>query len=311
MPPINLPVVDREYLDNSILETCGRCPRLAYYNYKINRAARGKSWPIQYGVAFHKFKDVCELLYNQYVIEEGADLDDVKDMIYESASAVALLGWEDPPIEHTKSYLDLSRIRRGCELSFEQWLEEKKLGYYKVIGTETGFTLPLPSGRLFAGRMDQILDWNTRIWVRDWKTLGRKPKNANFRAKFNPSHQFSGYTWAAQKLSGRRIEGVIISIVYNIKSTGPEFYTALANRTTDDIKQWLEWVEDEYSNWQHYVTNDYWPMRTSACEDYGGCFFKECCNSGSWSSIENWLEDNTISSTWDPLNPEGEEGLPE
>ena len=311
MPPIKLPVYDRPYLDHSVLETCGRCPRLCYYNYRLNRASREESWPINYGSAFHDFKDSCETLYQEWIINEGKTLEEVGKLIYEVSLSVALKNWKDPPIEHTKSYLDRSRITRACELSFEQWKEEKALGYYKVIATESSFTLELPSGRLFAGRLDQILDWNTRLWIRDWKTLGRKPKGANFKRKFSPGHQFTGYTWAGQKLSGRKLEGVIIAIVYNIKTTGPEFYTCLANRSSGDIEHWLEWVEDEYSLFRRYEADDFWPMRTSACDDYGGCFFRECCDSGSWPSIEQWLVDNTTESHWDPVHPELEKGLPQ
>lgn len=310
MPRMTLPVFDRSHLDNSILEQVGRCPRLAMYNYWYCRASRGtQNYPINFGVAYHDFRDTLEKLYGKWVVEEGALLDVVKPILYTTALSKATSDWVDPPLEHRKGYLDLGRLRKSTDEAFDSWCREKQLGYYKIIASETPFSLPLPSGRQFAGRLDQILEWNGQLWIRDFKTVGRKE---DWKEKFNPAHQFSGYVWAAEQLSGRRIAGVIVDVVYNIKTKGPEFHPTLANRSSSDIASWLEWVEFEYDNWERYIEKDVWPMRTSACGDYGGCFFRGACNSGSnWNSIERWLTDKTIYSVWDPLNPEREEGLPE
>ena len=308
MPPLTLPVLDRASLDNSILTAVGRCPRLAFYNYRLNRATRSTNYPINFGVAYHRFRQVLELLYREQIEKDGASLDDVSDGIYLAAWASAIVGWQDPPLEHKKGYLDLGRLSKTCLAAFDSWKEEKRRGYYKVVATEMAFDLTLPGGRRFTGRLDQILEWNGRLWVRDFKTVGRMD---DWKAKYNPDHQFTGYTWAAQQLSGRRVDGTIIDIVYNIKTKGPEFFPTLAARSSSDIQQWLEWVEFEGENWDRYCTTDKWPMRTSACGDYGGCFFRECCNLGSWESIEAWLSERTVHSVWDPLKPEEEVGLPE
>lgn len=309
MPPVSLPIVERESLDNSILSSVGRCPRLGYYNYVLNRAARADNYPINFGVLYHNFRDSLEKAYHTLVIEGGEKLEDVKETIWNQSWILATRGWTDPPIEHKKGYLDLGRALKTCKEAFESWVEEKSLNYYNIVSTELAFDLPLPSGRRFCGKTDQVLEWNGRLWVRDFKTVGRKD---DWKAKFNPDHQFSGYVWAAQELSGRRIEGVIVDIVYNIKTKGPEFHPTICSRTSDDLEQWLEWVEFEYDNWERCKAEDKWPMRTTACGDYGGCFFRQCCNRGNWPSIEQWLEERTVFSYWDPLNPEREEaGLPE
>lgn len=308
MPQLSLPMLDRTSLDNSVLSVVGRCPRLAFYNYRLNRATRSVNYPINFGVSYHKFREILDKLYAEWIVKEGKELDSCSKMIFEAAWSVATKGWQDPPLEHKKGYLDLGRLSKTCEQAFEAWLDEKRRGYYKVIATEVAFELPLPSGRLFTGRLDQILEWNGRLWVRDFKTVGRKD---NWKEKYNPDHQFTGYSWAAQQLSDRRVDGTIIDIVYNTKTMGPEFHPTLANRSSNDIAQWLEWVEFESGNWERYCAEDLWPMRTMACGDYGGCFFRECCNLGSWDSIEGWLKERTIHSVWDPMNPEREEGLPE
>ena len=305
---LSLPVIDREGLDNSILGALGRCNRLAFYNYRLNRASRAVNYPINFGVAYHEYRDVLEKHYMKWCLEDKKELEIVRPTLKEISWAMATKDWKDPPIEHKKGYLDLGRLEKTCDEAFLMWEQEKLQGYYKVLTTETPFDLKLPSGRRFYGRIDQSLLWNNRLWLRDFKTVGRKE---DWKEKYNPDHQFTGYVWAAQQLSGRRVEGVIVDIVYNIKTKGPEFHPTLATRTSEDIAHWLEWIEDEYDNWDRACREGTWPMRTTACGDYGGCYFRECCNSGSWASIENWLENKTIYSVWDPMNPDKEEGLPE
>lgn len=307
--PTQLPVRQRKSLDNSILESVARCPRLGFYNYYINRSGRGENYPINFGIVYHKFRETLERMYIQWCIKEEKDLHANQKVLFEVARAVAVKDWKDPPIEHKKGYLDLGRLDKTFDEAFESWLSEKSRGVIKIIGTETAFELPLDgSGRLFSGRLDQIIEWNRRLWVRDFKTVGRK---SDWSEDYNPAHQFTGYVWAAQKLSGRKIEGVIVDVIYNIKTKGPEFHPIFANRTSDDIRMWQEWVESEYDNWERYIATDTWPMRTTGCGDYGGCYFRECCNRGNWPSIENWLEEKTIHSFWDPMNPDREEGIPE
>lgn len=306
-----LPVVDRAALDNSILTTVGRCPRLAFYNYRLNRAATKKSYPILFGVAYHKFREVLELLYEKVIIENKQDLNDpeVQQSIFTLALSTATKDWEDPPLEDKKSYLDLGRLTKTCTEAFDIWLREKQNGYFKVIMTETAFDLPLPSGRRFTGRIDQIFEWNGRLYLRDYKTTSRMGKN--YALKFEPSHQFTGYIWAAEQLAGREIEGARIEVVYNTKTAGPEFHSFLTTRSRGHIEAWLEWVEFEWENWARFSETETWPMRTNACDDFGGCYFRDCCKLSSWAMIEDWLENNTTISNWDPMNPEEETGLPE
>jgi len=308
---LSLPVHERRGLDNSVLSTQGRCPRLDLFNYHLCRSTRSTNYPINYGVAYHAFRETLEKLYVQWVIKEEKDFDEVVPLLYTTAFAVATKTWEDPPLEHTKSYLDIGRIRKACEESFRTWVDEKKQNFYTIIGAETPFELPLPSGHLFTGKMDQLIEWNGRLWVRDFKTVGRKPKGGNWKPQFNPDHQFSGYVWAAQQLSGRPVDGVIVEIVYNIKTKGPEFHPTLCSRTKEDLDNWVEWVEFEYDNRKRCIETGVWPMRTTSCGDYNGCYFRECCGLGSWRSMENWLLEKTIWSVWDPLDPDREEGLPE
>lgn len=312
-----------------------RCPRLAFYNYRLARAPRAKSWPIQFGNGYHGYRDILERAYIEACVKQEKELTEkIAGQLHSLAfsKAVDNVEWEDPPIEHKKSYLDLTRLRKTCEAALDSWFNEKKGKFYTVLSTEAPFEIPLPRRvcpscrtwveddecpnncgpteiRLFSGKIDQILEWNNRLWVRDFKTTGLK--RSDWKAFYTPRHQFTGYTWAAQQTSGRRMEGVIVDVVYNVKTKGPEFYPTLATRTAGDIRHWRNWAEDKWDEWERRCESGMWVMQTTACNDYGGCFFKDACNTGSWSDIERFLEEKTIHSIWDPLEPDLEEGLPE
>lgn len=310
MPPTSLPVFDRRSVDNSVLSTLCRCPRLTFYNYRLCRAGTKVNYPIQFGDRYHVFRDILEKVYIETVLNQERDFtDELSSQLYKLSEARALDGFNDPPLEHRRSYLDTSRLIETMRAAHDGWEDEKRRNVYTVVSTETPFEVELPSGRPFAGKIDQILEWNNRLWIRDFKTTSYKPNTDS--ETYNPDHQMTGYVWAAQQLSGRKIAGVIVDTVYNIKTKGPIFKPVLASRNSADISHWLDWVEDQYDEWVRRCEEERWPMRTTACGDYGGCFFREPCNSGDWSTIERWLKANTVESHWDPLHPEEEVGLPE
>lgn len=341
--PTSLPILERRALDNSIGGTLGRCARLGFYNYAINRSHVARNYPISFGSAYHLFREHLELLYIKHVLEGEQDFSFAKFGIKSAATSIAIKNWQDPPIEHKKSYLDLKRLKESFDVSFESWVFEKEHGLYKVIATESPFSLELPGWwrcsrwtecgfictdseeveldgcyecdsdlerRVFTGKFDQILEWNSRLWVRDFKTTGRK---VDFAKKYNPDHQFTGYTWAAMQLSNRAIDGTIVDILYNTKTKGPDQFPAFASRSSGDIEHWLEWIHDKFFEWESRIRSGIWPMQTTECDHYGMCGFREACVLGDWYQIEEWLKDKTVHSVWDPLNPdlEVEDALPE
>jgi len=297
----SLPQVDREVYDNSVMSTHQGCPRKMFYQYRLNRASAGKNFPIQFGISYHKFRDVLETHWLKMQDMEAAQL------YYDDAVLAASEGWEDPPVGHKHEYLTLSRLRTTMADSFLKWREEKINARLVVIHTERPFDLELPSGRRFGGRIDQLLEWNGKLWLRDFKTTGRM--GASYDARFDPNNQISGYVWALQILSGRPVEGAIIEVVYNTKLKGPEFHPFLATRSAFHIESWLETVENELNDIERHVAADVWPQRTDHCLHFGQCAFLEACQQSSWSAIDDWLESRTIESVWDFMNPDKEKGV--
>lgn len=218
----------------------------------------------------------------------------------------AVFGWDEPPIGHKHEFLTKARLDATCNAAFEAWLEEKTDGLIKVLLWEQSFDLSLPSGDRYGGRFDQLIEWNKKLWLRDFKTTSRMGKG--YGARFDPDNQMSGYIWGNQILSGTEIEGVLIDVVYNTKTKGPEFHPFLTTRTAWQIENWEEEVQCEIELVHGYFRTFTFPKRTTACEDFGGCFFRDACRRDGWGNIERWLKTNTAESVWDFADPKAEKG---
>lgn len=318
---LTLPVREPEVYDSSTLSTLERCPRKGFYQYGLHRAPSGINYPIQFGQAYHKFREWLENLHKKLIVEDELDLEDAKTQkliyglsfqkalevtwVYEEEEKV--LGWDEPPIEHKHSFLTKARLDSTCNKAFESWLEEKRDGLVKVLLWEQSFDLPFPSGERYGGRFDQLIEWNKKLWLRDFKTTSRM--GAGYGAKFDPDNQMSGYVWATQVLSNTEIEGVMIDVVYNTKKIGPEFHPYLTTRTPWQIEDWVADAEYEIQTAHGYFKDGRFPKRTSSCEDYGGCFFRDACRRDGWGNIERWLKVKTIKNVWDFADPNKEEGV--
>lgn len=302
-----------EVWDNSTVSTWTRCPRKGFYEYGLSRSPVGVNYPIQWGVGYHKFREVLESLYKKVVVDGGALLGepDIQSFIYNGAWNAAIVAegkWEEPDAEHKHSYLTKARLARACEEAFESWLEEKRDDKIQVLLFEQPFDLILPNSTYrYGGRFDQLVDWDGKLWIRDFKTTSRMGKGYSLR--FDPNNQMTGYVWGAQELSGRNVEGVIVEVVYNTKTKGPDFFPFLSTRTAEQVRQWLRGIVWEIGEIERQLSAGVFPMRTEACDDWGGCFFRDACRRDGWASIQMWLESNTVESIWDFMDPGSEEGV--
>jgi hypothetical protein len=93
---------------------------------------------------------------------------------------------------------------------------------------------------------------------------------------------------------------VIVGSAYNTSRVGPELEPFLVTRTDWDIDDWLSDVQAEIANVRMHEASGKWPKRTVACQDFGGCFFREVCgHTHSWREQTEWLENKTQLDVWD------------
>lgn len=334
---ITLPVFPPEpVLDTSTILEYARCPRRGLYRYGMRRGFDGKSYPIQYGLAFHKYRELLEL----EIKKEG----ELTFELHEKVRDMAMEGYENPPIGHRHAYLDEARLETAINLAYVRVKEERESGNIIVTRSEDAFDLELPfryceeCGTTFhddgwekdthcpycltpelirarhGGRVDQFIQFKplrNAHMIRDFKTTSRMGKN--YAKKFDPNAQMMGYVWAGSELSGRKFDGALIETIYNTKSTGPAIYQHYVTFTPQQIDAWKHSMMIEHQQirtmWSRVEELGYlaFPQRTSACDDFGGCSFRDACRTSSPFELERWIENYTIESHWDFTDPEGED----
>jgi len=329
-----------DVLDNSTISEYGACPRKGFYRYGMRRGFDGKSWAIQFGLAYHKYREEVEDRMKEAGVRE------LTDDIHIASIDAALEGWEDPPMEDKKAYLDRLRFYHTCEQAKKRIREEIKDGSLEVVRSEDSFDLELPfwvcrdcgfaeleqdrdlgdccgncaSDNVFrarhGGRIDQFIKDIARKgvdMVKDFKTTSYKPHN--YEDKFDPSNQFFGYTWARAELSGQKCDGAIIETVHNTKTIGPAHSQHYVSYSEGQIEAWtVEQMTERQiimTMWSRLPELGYlaFPKRTQECSSWGGCPFRGACRGGSAFEIEAWLEARTIESHWDFTDPNEEAGL--
>lgn len=331
---INMPMFPptKGVMDNSTESEYSRCPRRGLYRYGLRRGFTGKNYPIQFGLAYHKYRETVENI----MLEEGVPMN---DEVNQRGVNAALEGWEDPPADHPKwAYLDQVRLHKTLIKARLKIQMEQQTGSVEVTRAEDAFDLELPFwlcedcgwGVLekphecyicgchefiilrHGGRVDKFAVFQgDQDVVGDYKTTSRKGKN--YEKKFDPNAQIQGYVWAGGELSGRKFEGALIETIYNTKTRGPEITQHFVEYTSGQQEAWLASRMMERSMihmmWSRVEELGYlaFPQRTNACQDFGGCPFRGACQTGSGWELEQWLQAETIHSEWDFMDPDKEE----
>jgi len=78
-----------EVMDNSASSEYARCPRRGFYRYGLRRGFVGVNYPIQFGLAYHKYREIIE----EMMFDQESDL---TDFIHDSAVTLAVEGFDEP-----------------------------------------------------------------------------------------------------------------------------------------------------------------------------------------------------------------------
>jgi len=296
----SMPVTAPTAYDNSMLDAHKQCPRYAWYRYWLHRSPVEKSYPITFGVAYHRYREVLDLAR----IQGQPGSDEIHTLAF--SEALKVYGDDEPAIGHKHEFQTKARLLKTCEQGYSYWLQEPDQGY-EVLEAEQSFQVALPgSGELYGGRMDWFGKWNGRIWIKDYKTTSRMGRT--YANQFDPRAQFSGYVWGAAKLSGQPVQGMIVETVYNTKNIGPKHESFLSTRTEFALDEWIDDTEEAIVEINRWKDVGYFPKRTTACMNFGGCYFRGCCTLSNWSSREAWLENHTEFKVWDFMKSSTEKG---
>lgn len=276
----NLPRDEPFIQDSTAYKLLIDCRRKYFYRIVLGRVIPVNKYQIvlDFGKAYHKFREILEL--------EG----------YGNAMKYILgyqLPKQDPAFKF--AYLDSLRLVKTCQFAYNHWLLEKKLNKIEVIAVEQPFNVEISPGFSIGGRADQIVRWNGRLWGRDFKTTSKDA--GTFDNSLNPNDQAIRYIVGESKIHGQEVQGIMFEAVYNTKTVGPQIYTKLSTRNSEQLSVWEEEVK---LNWelldQYYRKNDIWPMDVHNC---GWCDYRKVCKAGSEVAMENILRSDYKHQPWD------------
>lgn len=163
---------------------------------------------------------------------------------------------------------------------------------------ELSFLIPISDDLFLSGHMDRLVEYSGDIFVTDNKTTG-STISARYFDGWNPDIQMSMYTFAGKMIYKMPISGVVIDAA-QIAVGFTRFERGFTFRSTEQLDEWYDQVQYLIQETQAYTKEDYFPMRTSACGNYGGCQFRDVC-SRSPSVRDNFLRAKFIQGpTWDP-----------
>jgi hypothetical protein len=289
-----LPVLDRyepENMDHSATKVFKECPRKYFYRIVLGRTAPEGKWAsvFAWGSSIHKF---LELYYNEET-KTSAPVEALK--IFRS------------PTNLSFDFQDKDQLFLAFSLLMKMVDEEKKNGVIQVQAIEQPFILKFPDGINIGGRFDQIIKWNGRVWIRDWKTTSKQLQY--FKAGLEPNDQAIRYIWAASCLTygvdeegypNKVVDGVLFCAIYlnktiASKKKGPEITNISSSRNKNQVFRWMKEQMFIHKQMEHCREEDAWPMHEVSC---GFCDYRQVCNQPSEASMENMLKTHYVLSPW-------------
>jgi hypothetical protein len=187
------------------------------------------------------------------------------------------------------------------------WQEETTNRVIQVISIEQPFNIKFPDGHNIGGRFDQVIKWNGRLWIRDWKTTSKQLQW--FKAQLEPNDQAMRYIWALSCLQhgmdengypNRVIDGVLFSAIKLDKTTanknkGPELSGVPSSRNLTQVKRWVDEQKFIHKQMEHCREEDTWPMHEVGCNF---CDYRQVCSQPSEAAMEGMLKSHYLLAPW-------------
>ena len=320
-PHFAIPLVDDTlFIDNSTLETFTTCPRQAQYYVCQKKEKSGERSALKFGGIIHKILEARYLRGDAFVTEQTEQA-----MV---ACAEREFSTYTAPLEDFRNYgtaLNLIREYNSFYLAEPFTVLKSPEGKPYI---EVPFAVPLgkitvnaevsvrnPDGSItlrtlesiqvmWQGRIDMIVEHEGRLYILDHKTTSML--GPTYFREFELSSQFRGYTWAAEQLLGRTINGAIINALGVRKPTKTGQALEFQRKTiTCDPAVLAEWQTDTL----HIITDfiemarrQHMPQHTKWCVGkYGMCQFFDVCTLPPDQRQQMLSTGDYKSVTWNPL----------
>jgi hypothetical protein len=125
----------------------------------------------------------------------------------------------------------------------------------------------------YGGIFDLLVEQSGYVYVVDHKTTTQMGQY--YFNQYKPNNQMTGYCWAGEQLSGRKVGGAIINAIGWFKVGATKFERHHTGRSRPDISMWLENVRQVANQMKRAEVLGEYPMNTNACTMYGRCEFHQ------------------------------------
>lgn len=282
----NLPRFEPESMDHTATKEFKTCPRRYFYRMVLGRTTPDGKWEsvFAWGSALHKY---LEVLY------ETGD---------EGNAAMQCLKLFRAPTNDKFAFQSKERLFETMGALLKMYKQEKANNIIQVISVEQPFKIKFPDGITIGGRFDQIIKWNGRLWIRDWKTTSKIKQY--FAQGLEPNDQAIRYIYAASVLSFgmdehgyplKVVDGVLFPAITNMKTVGPTIENVPSTRSLTQVKEWVEDQKHIHKMMQICREEDTWPKHEVACTF---CPFRGVCNQPSQPAMENMLKTHHLLQPW-------------
>lgn len=149
---------------------------------------------------------------------------------------------------------------------------------------------------LLSGHLDRVVTFSDNLFVMDHKTTTSTPGSYYFD-QYAPNNQMTLYTVASQIVLESPIKGVIINAA-QLLTESSRFVRGITYRTADNLEEWLVDLRYWLNAAEGYAIANYWPQNDTACNNFGGCRFRDVC------SKSPGVREQFLKSDFDKLAPE-------
>lgn len=164
---------------------------------------------------------------------------------------------------------------------------------------EHSFRLDADNGIILSGHLDRLVEYGGKPYIQDQKTTGTTI-TPRFFESFSPDTQMSLYSFAGRAIFDIAVKGVIIDGA-QIAVGFSRFERGFTFRSPDQLDEWYDNAMSHILRAREATEEQYFPMNTSSCGNYGGCEFRHICNKAP-SVREQFLKGDFVrGERWDPL----------
>jgi hypothetical protein len=184
----------------------------------------------------------------------------------------------------------------------EQFKDDKAMPVLLGNGTpavELNVQLDVDDGIVFSAHLDRLADYADNLYVMDQKTTG-STVSARYFEQYSPDTQMSLYTYMGKAAFGIPVKGVIIDAA-QIAVGFTRFERGMTFRTDDQLHEWYDGAMHTIEAARRATQENYFPMNTAACGNYGGCPFRPVCGRDPGARRNFLAADFILGGGYDPL----------